>query len=243
MSLPATIAPAVLDTILLRLAALFVTAASPATAREAASQTLAAYNVADEQELGLAADIIGFALHALEALGQAANPDLSLAKILRLRGSAVSLSRESHKARRKLDQLQRSRRAGANLPATEAQPKPIAPHHKTPHHKTPGIAAPARQPGIAVAPPPEARLPAAPPPEATQPPADASPIAAVVAPGKPEAMTWTQSYRKRHTERRLARKALRVQAAQAQQATQQATHHHAQPLQANPHHPTQATSA
>ena len=158
---PANIAPAVLDTILRRLAALFVTAASPTAARDAASRTLATYNVADEQELGLAADIIAFALHALEALGQAANPDLSLTKILRLRGSAVSLSRESHKARRKLDQLQRARSADADQPATERQSKSIAPHREAQ-----ASTAPARAPRIAAVQAQETLLPGAPPPEA-----------------------------------------------------------------------------
>ena len=65
-----------------------------------------------------------FGLHALEALGYAAAPDLSLNKVLRLRGSAVSLSRESHKAQRKLDQIQRARRAGKqpDQPAQVASP-------------------------------------------------------------------------------------------------------------------------
>jgi hypothetical protein len=74
---------------------------------------LAGYDVATEQELRLAADIISFGLHALEALSQAVDPALSLNRVLRLRGSAVSLSREAHKSQRKLDQLQRARRLGA----------------------------------------------------------------------------------------------------------------------------------
>jgi len=60
-------------------------------------------------------------LHALEALGQAAVPDMPLTRVLRLRGSAVSLSREANKAERRLQQLRKARRAG--IPA-EPQPAP-----------------------------------------------------------------------------------------------------------------------
>jgi hypothetical protein len=60
-------------------------------------------------------------------LGQAADPDLAVTKVIRLRGSAVSLSREGHKAHRKLDQLQRSRRAEvAAQPAAPAVAQPAA---------------------------------------------------------------------------------------------------------------------
>jgi hypothetical protein len=118
----ATIVPAVvLDTIIGRLAILFLFTANGdvAAAHDAAAQMLAAYNPETEDELCLAAKIISFGFHALEALSQAAVPDLPLTKILRLRGCAVSLSWESHKAQRKLDQLQRDRRAGI-------QPQPRA---------------------------------------------------------------------------------------------------------------------
>ena len=130
MSLPTTIPPVILDTILRRLTQLFLTGAAddPIAARHAAAHMLAAYHTETEEELTLAAEIVSFRLHTLEALSYAADPDLSLNKILRLRGGAVSLSREAHKSQRKLDQLQRDRRAG--LPAqppktqTEAAPSP-----------------------------------------------------------------------------------------------------------------------
>jgi hypothetical protein len=124
----ATISQAILDTVLGRLALLFLTGAAgdPTTAREAARQMLAAYNPETPAELSLAAEVIGFSLHALEALGQAAAPDLSLNRILRLRGSAVSLSREAHKSQRKLDQLQRARATQQPVEAHPApQPEPI----------------------------------------------------------------------------------------------------------------------
>jgi hypothetical protein len=122
MSLPTTIAQAILDTVIGRLALLFLSGAAgdmPA-AREAARQMLAAYNPETPDELTLAAEIISLQLHTLEALSYASDPDLSLNKILRLRGSAVSLSRESHKAQRKLDQLQRARHAGVTTQPAEA---------------------------------------------------------------------------------------------------------------------------
>ncbi|MDR3533425.1 MAG: hypothetical protein P4L90_23065 [Rhodopila sp.] len=133
MSLPTTIPQAILDTVLGRLALLFLTGAAgdPTVARHAASQMLAAYNVETEEELRLAAEIICFGFHTLEALSYASDPDLSLNKICRLRGSAVSLSRESHKAQRKLDQLQRQRRAGTptqpETPAPQPEPTPARP--------------------------------------------------------------------------------------------------------------------
>jgi len=136
MSLPATIAKAILDTVLARLALLFLSAAAGDTeaAREAANQMLAAYNPQTADELTLAAQIVTLQFHALEALGNAAEPGLSLNRILRLRGSAVSLSRESHKARRRLDQIQRARQtpeqparpAAAKLPAETPLPEPDA---------------------------------------------------------------------------------------------------------------------
>jgi hypothetical protein len=126
MSLPATIAQAILDTVIGRLAVLFLTGAAGdmTAAREAARQMLAAHNAETPGELTLAAEIISLQLHTLEALSYAADPQLSLNKVLRLRGSAVSLSRESHKAQRKLDQLQSARRAGITV---QIAPTPARP--------------------------------------------------------------------------------------------------------------------
>jgi hypothetical protein len=118
MFLPAVI----LDTILDRLARLFLSGAQgdEAAARDAAVHMLAAYNPQSEDELRLAASTIGFSFHALEALGQATTPDMPITRILRLRGSAVSLSRESHKAERRLDQLRNARQDDA-----PAAPEPL----------------------------------------------------------------------------------------------------------------------
>jgi hypothetical protein len=126
MTLPATLPPALLETILARLARLLLAGANgvETAARDAAMATLASYQPATATELRLAANIVSFSLHALEALSQAADPGQSLTKILRLRGSAVSLSRESHKAERRLEQLQQARHAGQPEPQT---PEPVTP--------------------------------------------------------------------------------------------------------------------
>jgi len=126
MSLPANIAQAILDTILGPLAQLFLAAANddPTTAYRAASEMLSAHNAETEDELGLAAEIVSLQFHTLKALGEAFDPELPLNKVLRLRGGAVSLSRESHKARRRLEQLQRVRLSGATAPpAAASQPQ------------------------------------------------------------------------------------------------------------------------
>jgi hypothetical protein len=123
--LVSTLPPALVETVLTHLATLFLTGAAGdiTAAREAASQTLAAYGPQTEDEFRLAANIVSFSFQALEALSQAATPDMPLTRTLRLRSGAVSLSRESHKAQRRLDQLQKARRAGTIRPA-EIQPAP-----------------------------------------------------------------------------------------------------------------------
>ena len=132
MSLVTTIQAAILETILGNLARLFLFGAGGdlSAAHHAASQMVSAYHPQTEDELHLAADIVSFGLHALEALSQAAEPDLSLNRQLRLRGSAVSLSREAHKSRRKLDQLQKARAAG--IPVQPQQAPAPQPQHVSP---------------------------------------------------------------------------------------------------------------
>jgi hypothetical protein len=80
MSLASLLPSVILDTVLGRLALLFLTGAvgDLTAARRAAGQMLAAYHPGTEDELRLAAEIISFSFHALEALSQAADPDLSL---------------------------------------------------------------------------------------------------------------------------------------------------------------------
>jgi hypothetical protein len=126
MSLTNTLPAAILETVLTRLAPLFLIGAAGDTnaAREAASQMLASYDPETQDELHLAANAISFSFQALEALSQAASLDLPLTRTLRLRSGAVSLSRESHKAQRRLDKLQAARRAGVRA---EKQPAPMLP--------------------------------------------------------------------------------------------------------------------
>lgn len=127
MSFPTTVTPVILDTVLGHIAPHFLAGVDndlPA-ARQAASQILGAYNVVTDEELQLAADIVSFGFHVIEALGEAASPDQTSNKKIRLCGCAVSLSREGHKARRKLDQLQRARRTPAPRPEAPA-PAPDA---------------------------------------------------------------------------------------------------------------------
>jgi hypothetical protein len=129
MSLPASLPAAILDTILGHLALLFLSGAGGDmdVACHAAARMLAAYQPETEHELHLAAQVISLSLHTLEALGQAATPDMPLTKILRLRGSAVSLSRESHKAQRRLDDLRTARDAGAPADPDTAALEPTPP--------------------------------------------------------------------------------------------------------------------
>ncbi len=118
-------ATAIRETILGRLTMLFLSGArgDMEAARQAAAQLLESYNPESENEIRLAANVISFSLHALEALSQAATPDMPVNKILRLRGGAVSLSRESNKAERRLAQLQSARRDG--IQSQPAEPESI----------------------------------------------------------------------------------------------------------------------
>jgi hypothetical protein len=117
----------VLETILTRLAALFLIGANgdATAARQAAFQVLAAYHPETQDELSLAAQVIAFSFQALEALGQAAEPDLPVTRVLRLRSGAVSLSRESAKAQRRLIQLQKDRHQGAQAEPARQPDKPL----------------------------------------------------------------------------------------------------------------------
>lgn len=131
MSFSASIPQATVDTIVGHLVPLFIIAAANdgTLARESASHMLAAFNPVNEPELNLAAEIISLRLHGLQALGQAANPELPLNKTTQLRGSAVSLARQAHKSHRELDQLQHDRRRGAETPSEAATQSPQA--HQT----------------------------------------------------------------------------------------------------------------
>ena len=150
------IQPAILDTVLGHLALIFLAATGGdlKAARDAANQMLAAYHPQTPAELNLAAAIISFSAQALEALGQSAAPDLPLTRVLRLRGSAVSLSREAHKAQRKLDQLQKARRTVAEVQPAQSMPvQALDPEPTPPPPQTDDTVAPveATRPAVAQA--------------------------------------------------------------------------------------------
>ncbi|HET6608685.1 MAG TPA: hypothetical protein VFG62_18565 [Rhodopila sp.] len=119
----ANLPEAFLQTILHQIALLLLQGAGGdmEAARQAAMATLAAYHPRTEIELRLAARIISFNLQALGALAQAADPDMPLTRVLRLRTGAVSLSREAEKAERRLEKL---RETGIHTqPEEPAQPE------------------------------------------------------------------------------------------------------------------------
>jgi len=127
MSLATIVPAAVLETTLSHLASLFLVGAADnmTAARDAASQMLDAYHPATEDEFRLAANIVAFSFQAIQALGQAAIPDVLVTRVLRLRGGAVSLSRASEKAERRLEQLQKVRRQGVPVQRAETRPEPV----------------------------------------------------------------------------------------------------------------------
>jgi len=121
----------ILNTVLGSLTLLFLTdAGDPEKARQAAVDALATYDLHTAEELRLAAEVISFGFSAIKVLAQSTQADLSSSRTVRLRGSAVSLSREAHKSQRKLDQLQRARCSQA--PEKPAEPAPQMPGQITP---------------------------------------------------------------------------------------------------------------
>lgn len=125
MPLTNILPPAVLETILTRLAALFLAGAAgdQAAAHQAAAQMLSSYHPETEDEVRLAANIIIFSFQALEALSQAATPDIPITRVMKLRSGAVSLTRQSQKAEQRLEQLQKARQQGKSAPAPTVQPE------------------------------------------------------------------------------------------------------------------------
>jgi hypothetical protein len=121
MSQPAIITVALLDRILGLLAPIFLVAAGGdmVAARAAVNSMLACYNVRTDEELRLVALTIAFSFGALDALGLAANPDLSLNQVLRLRGNATALSRASHQSRATFDKQRKQPQAEPDARAEE----------------------------------------------------------------------------------------------------------------------------
>ncbi len=124
-----------LRTILEQIAMLLLAACNGdlSTAREAAVAIVTAHDPKTEAELRYVARIICFSLQACEALAQAANPDLPLHRVLRLRTGAVSLSREAQKAERSLEKLREARLAGLpDDPGVQPEPEPEPPSVEKP---------------------------------------------------------------------------------------------------------------
>jgi hypothetical protein len=186
MSFTTTLPAAILETILTRLAILFLTGANgdTAAARRAAAQMLGAYHPKTEDELRLAANIVIFSFQALEALSQAAGPDMPLARILRLRGGAVSLSREAAKSERRLGQLQKSAQqpVSARPRTADIQPAAIQPAPAQPEPKTEKAAALIQD------------------------------TATIAAAAKTKGLTWTQAYEERQRDLRIAASLKRAEA-------------------------------
>jgi hypothetical protein len=124
MSQPATITAAIFDKILAFLAPLFLVAATGdiGAAQEAASAMLASYNPRTNRELRFAALSIAFAFGALETLSKAADPELALNQVLRLRGNANALNRSAQQNESRLEKLQKQPPVVIDTLATEATP-------------------------------------------------------------------------------------------------------------------------
>jgi hypothetical protein len=109
MSQPALATAAFLDRILALLAPLFLAATGGdiEAARDAVRSTLASYQIRTDAELRLVALVIAFGFGALDALGKAASPELSLNQVMRLRSNATALSRAGHQNQAVLDRLRK----------------------------------------------------------------------------------------------------------------------------------------
>jgi hypothetical protein len=106
---PATITASVFERILAFLTPLFMGAQTIdiGLARESASGMLASYGARTDRELRFAALSIAFGFGALEALSRAANPELALNEVLRLRGNANALNRAAQQNETRLEKLQK----------------------------------------------------------------------------------------------------------------------------------------
>jgi hypothetical protein len=122
LQLSTAITAAVLDKVIGLLVPLFMITAEDDVfaARHAASRLLAAYNAETEEELRLAAEIIGFGFGALDALSRSMADGLSANAVLRLRGSANSQHRSANQCQRTLDKLRKERR----IPTTRSKDAP-----------------------------------------------------------------------------------------------------------------------
>ena len=127
MSVSTIVTPAILDKVIGLLMPFFLdgVGGDPQAARHAVSRLLADYDCETEEELRLAAEIIGFGFGALDALGKSMAPGLSLNAILRLRGSANTQHRSANQCQRTLDQLRGRRRIARAEPRAKVRPLPL----------------------------------------------------------------------------------------------------------------------
>ncbi|WP_428541265.1 hypothetical protein [Rhodopila sp.] len=208
-NLPTTLPIALLETILTRIAPLFLIGApnNPDAARDAAAHMLAAYHPETTQELRLAANIVAFSFQSLEALSQAATPDMSLTRVLRLRGSAVTLTRESAKAERRLAELQTARGNATTQPA-ETHPAEAQPAEAQPAEAQP--AEPKRTETLAE-PKPDTREPT-PEPQIEKAIALIQDTAEIAATAEATNQSWDQAHENRQREARIAASLQRAEA-------------------------------
>jgi hypothetical protein len=129
------ITQAVLDKILGCLAPLFLDAVKgdAAAARSAANAKLASYEARTNRQLRLAALAIAFSFGALDSLSRAADHDLPLNQVLRLRGNANALNRAANQNETRLEKQQRQgdtaapeATAGMDLPTSGATGELVA---------------------------------------------------------------------------------------------------------------------
>jgi hypothetical protein len=106
----------VFEKIIAFLAPLFLDTAAGdiVAARQAASASLAAYGTLNDRQARLAALSIAFSFGALDALSRAADRDLPISHVIRLRGNANALNRAAHQNEIRLDKR-------------TAQPEAVAP--------------------------------------------------------------------------------------------------------------------
>ena len=121
-SWPAAITTAAMNRILAFLVPLFRLddGCDNQAARAACIELPASYGPRTNKELRFAALTVAFSFGALDFLGKAAAPDLSVNQVLRLRGNANALHRAAHKSQEALDRLQDAEAEPAN-PAPPAQ--------------------------------------------------------------------------------------------------------------------------
>ena len=105
--MPVSITAVVFDRLLAFLTPLFQSTrtSQPDLARQAARDSLASYGARTNRELRLAALSIAFSFGALDALSRAANPDLALNQVTRLRGNANALNRAAQQNENRLEKL------------------------------------------------------------------------------------------------------------------------------------------